>query len=90
MEPIIDPAGWLPGEMEMTDEWIYELSEDEKSELVAFVEITEKSGVDILDITQENFRLPLPDKRSHFNQERHLSSRDTHKVQREFALAEWQ
>jgi hypothetical protein len=63
MEPIIDPAGWLPGEMEMTDDWIYELSEGEKGELLAVAEIAEKSGVDILNITQENFPLPLLDKR---------------------------
>ena len=59
MKPITDPAGWLPEKMTATDEWIYELSEDEKSELLVAAEAAEKSGLNILDITRENFPLPM-------------------------------
>jgi len=59
MKPVTDPAGWLPEKMTSTDEWIYELSEDEKSELLAAAETAEKSGLNILDITRENFPLPI-------------------------------
>jgi len=61
MKPIVDPAGWTAEEMLATDEWIYELSDDEINEILGAVDSAEKNGLGILDVTRENFPLPILD-----------------------------
>jgi len=63
MKPVIDPAGWLPDHMTNNDEWIYELTKEEISELLYITEKIETSNIEILEISQDNFPLPILDKR---------------------------
>lgn len=57
MEPIIDPAGWYPEELN-PDEWIYRLSEDEIAEIFQAVNTVEAAGFELKEITAEQFPLP--------------------------------
>lgn len=62
MEPITDPAGWYPEELN-PDEWIYRLSEGEVAEIFNAVSVVEAQGVELKDITAEHFPLPSLGKR---------------------------
>lgn len=57
MQPIIDPAGWYPSELD-TDDWTYILSESEIEEIISAVTFVEQSGVELKDISPKNFLLP--------------------------------
>lgn len=61
MKPIVDPAGWYPADLEANDDWIYELSETEASEIRDAVAAIEASGKNIKDIRKEDFQLPTLD-----------------------------
>lgn len=57
MEPIIDPAGWYPSELKKED-WTYILNSEEISEILSAVAHVEKAGVELKDISSQNFPLP--------------------------------
>ena len=61
MQPLVDPAGWRPQDLAANDDWIYQLSETEADELRDAVARVERRGLDILDVTRENFPLPRLD-----------------------------
>ena len=57
-KPLIDPAIWYPGDLSENDHWIYRLSDDEILEVDKAVGVVVDRGLDIKDITHENFSLP--------------------------------
>ena len=57
MEPIVDPAGWYPSELN-ADEWMYRLSETEIAEILDAVRSVESAGLDLKDIDVTAFPLP--------------------------------
>lgn len=58
MKPIVDPAGWMPQELAGKDIWIYTLSAAEVGEILAAVDQTQARGIDLKDITRDDFPLP--------------------------------
>jgi len=58
-QKVIDPADWTGEELEQSDDWIYNLSEAEIADIDEAVRGVEARGLDIMDITQENFPLPV-------------------------------
>lgn len=63
MKPIVDPAGWTGEELAKDRCWEYVLSEAEAAEFDRAVESVRTRGLDIKDITPEDFPLPsLEDK----------------------------
>ena len=58
MKPLVDPAGWRAEDLAARDDWIYELSAEEADELRQAVADVQRRGLDILDVTRENFSLP--------------------------------
>ena len=63
MKQVIDPAGWLPEDMIGTNEWIYTLSDTEILEILGAVDALKEDGKTVLDVTRENFILPVFDQR---------------------------
>jgi hypothetical protein len=57
-EPVIDPAGWCPGDITATESWRYVLSDTEIAEIDAAVAAVEQRGFDIVDIKCKDFPLP--------------------------------
>ena len=57
--PAVDPAAWYADDMLKTDEWIYTLSEAEIGDLMGAVARADKLGIEIKDLTRENFPLPV-------------------------------
>ena len=57
-KPLIAPAIWYPGDLSENDHWIYRLSDDEILEVDKAVGVVVDRGLDIKDITHENFSLP--------------------------------
>ena len=55
MKPLVDPAGWTAEELAASDDWIYELSEAERTEISAAVAAIEKQGLDIKDVQRNDF-----------------------------------
>jgi len=58
MQKLVDPAGWTAAELAANDDWIYEMSDAEIDELRRAVAEVQRRGLDILDITREDFPLP--------------------------------
>ena len=57
MEPVIDPAGWMPDELASSDNWIYQLSDTECVQILDAVKKIEKQRIDIKQIQKSNFEL---------------------------------
>lgn len=57
-EPLDDPAGWTREELEPTQAFMYRLSDTETGEIMDAVERVEARGLDIKDITRQDFDLP--------------------------------
>lgn len=57
-EPIVDPAGWYPGEFQDNQTFVYSLSDDEIGEILAAVDRVERSGIALKDVTRNEFHLP--------------------------------
>lgn len=58
MKPLIDPAGWTAEELAASDDWIYELSDAERSEISAAVAAIEKRRLDVKDVQRDDFVVP--------------------------------
>ena len=63
MMHVIDPAGWFPEDMIGTNDWIYTLSDTEILEILGAVDSLVEDGKTVLDITRENFILPVFDQK---------------------------
>jgi len=57
-KPVIDPAGWYPEDVAACEDWRYVLSREEIAEIDAAVQSVRERGMDIVDITKEDFPLP--------------------------------
>ena len=58
-QKVIDPADWTGAKMERSEGWIYNISEAEVADLDQAVRGVVSGGFDIMDITRENFPLPV-------------------------------
>jgi len=56
--PVRDPAGWEPEALAASDNWYYRLSADDAAEIAEAVGAVERRGVDIVDMTRQDFPLP--------------------------------
>ena len=57
-EPIDDPAGWTRDELSQSQSYLYRLSDNEITEILLAVERVDTKGLDIKDITRQDFLLP--------------------------------
>jgi len=58
LKPVVDPAGWYPADFSDRERWMYRLSDSEIGELHDAVASVEARGMDLKDITKEDFPLP--------------------------------
>ncbi len=58
MKPVVDPAAWHGEQLENDSGWRFELSDAEVSELDEAVAGVKQRGLEIKDITLEDFPLP--------------------------------
>ena len=59
LAPVEGPSAWYgPDMVARSDEWLYELSEEEVAEIDAAVAALMASDTDLLDVDRESFRLP--------------------------------
>lgn len=56
-QPVVDPAAWTAEDLAADQSWIHPLTESDIAELDAAVARVEQRGLDILDITREDFEL---------------------------------
>jgi hypothetical protein len=58
-QPISGPSVWRGDELQDRDSWIEVLSEDEIGELIGAVDSIEARGLDFLDLTRDDYPLPI-------------------------------
>lgn len=58
MKPVVDPADWTGAELGASDEWVFRLNADDIAEIDAAADGIERRGLDIKDITRDDFPLP--------------------------------
>ena len=58
LKPVTDPAAWDAAEMENSKSWVYQLAEDEISEILEVGRTIVKNGIDLTQITKNDFVLP--------------------------------
>ena len=58
MKPIVDPAAWYPDDIEGSDAWVYRMSDAETGDVLDAVAAVENRGLDLKDITRDDFPLP--------------------------------
>ena len=56
-QPVVDPAAWTAEDLESDQSWIHPLTEREIAELDAAIARVEERGLDILDVTRDDFVL---------------------------------
>ena len=56
-QPVVDPAAWTAQDLDTDQSWIHPLTESEIADLDAAVARVEERGLDILDITRDDFVL---------------------------------
>jgi hypothetical protein len=57
MEPVVDPAGWSPGDLDDVESWSYHLTAADSAELIEAAAALRRSGVAPEDVSRQNFRL---------------------------------
>jgi hypothetical protein len=57
MEPIVESGCWYPDQLARTDYWVYRLSEGEIADIMDAVARVEARGLDIKDISRDDFPL---------------------------------
>jgi len=57
MQPVVDPAGWLPEDLRDLSQWSYRITEAEADELADAVAHVRRSSIAIEDVARENFPL---------------------------------
>ena len=57
-QPVVDPAAWTAEDLDADPGWIHPLTESDIVELDAAVARVEERGLDIMDITRDDFVLP--------------------------------
>lgn len=58
LKRITDASAWIGSEMQQRDDLIYQLSDGEIGELVAAMREVKKRGLDVLQVTRDDFVLP--------------------------------
>ncbi len=58
LKPVIDPAGWLPAEIEANENWVYRFTNKEIAEIMDAAAAVEARGTPLLDIRRDDFPLP--------------------------------
>jgi hypothetical protein len=58
MQKVIDPADWTGADLEAGDDWKYALTEADIAEIEAALASVEARGLEIKDITRDDFPLP--------------------------------
>ena len=59
MKPIVDPAGWVAGDLKGTEAWVYQLSDVEIADIFDAVARVEAAALDLKDLTGKEFPLPV-------------------------------
>src|SRR5579871_879340 len=57
MQPVIDPAGWIPDSLGPVDDWAYRISTSDQDELLAAVDHFRKSSLPMPAVDKESFPL---------------------------------
>jgi hypothetical protein len=57
LQPVVDPAGWVPESLGPVRDWSYRITEEDQEELLAGVTAFRKRGLPLPDVTKENFPL---------------------------------
>jgi hypothetical protein len=57
MQPVIDPAGWLPETLGPVEDWAYRISDEDTDDLLAAVEAFRRRGLPLPDVNRDNFPL---------------------------------
>lgn len=58
MKPAIDPAAWLPAEIESGEDWVYRFTGAEIAEIMDAAAAVERRGPPLIEVTKSNFPLP--------------------------------
>lgn len=58
MKPIVDPAAWHPDDFAGSEEWVYRLNGREIAEILDAVERIQGSGLQMIDVTRDDFEVP--------------------------------
>ena len=57
MQPVVDPAGWLPDSLGPVEDWAYRITDRDQDELIAAVESFRKRRLPLPDVVKKNFPL---------------------------------
>jgi len=57
MQPVVDPAGWLPDDLRDVAAWSYHISERDIEELAAAIAVVRRNRVPLVEVARENFPL---------------------------------
>jgi len=57
MQPVIDPAGWLPDSLGPVQDWAYRITDQDQDELLAAVHAFRERRLPLPDVNRENFPL---------------------------------
>ncbi|NYT67457.1 TauD/TfdA family dioxygenase [Pusillimonas noertemannii] len=57
LQPVVDPAGWLPQDMADIDAWSYRLTDDDQAQVLEAVEAQRRMGTAVAQTGVESFRL---------------------------------
>jgi Taurine catabolism dioxygenase TauD, TfdA family len=57
MQPVVDPAGWLPDDLRDVSAWSYRISERDADELAAGIAAVRRNRVPTVEVARENFPL---------------------------------
>ncbi len=58
MQPIVESGAWRPEQYANSKEWIYQLNEREIGEIEDAVERIQASGLELINVTKDDFELP--------------------------------
>ena len=57
LQPIVDPAGWLPESLRDVASWSYRITDRDRAELIGATEAIRRDGVPVERMSRDNFRL---------------------------------
>jgi hypothetical protein len=58
LRPVTDPADWRAADLAASDDWVFPLTDGEIAEIDNAVAVVEAAGIEIADITEDDFQLP--------------------------------
>ena len=57
LQPVVDPAGWSPDDLNDVESWSYHISEADSEELICATRWIQRNAIALEDVSCENFRL---------------------------------